>query len=62
MGFIRFVLGLVAFVIAIRLVVVILTIASFLLKLLFLAIVIGLFVLVAWVIYKIIAPRRTQQA
>jgi len=62
MGFIRFVLGLVAFVIAIRLVVVILTIASFLLKLLFLAIVIGLFILVAWVIYKIIAPRRTQQA
>jgi hypothetical protein len=62
MGFIRFVLGLVAFVIAIRLVVVILTIASFLLKLLFLAIVIGLFVLVAWVIYKIIAPRSTQQA
>ena len=62
MGFIRFVLGLVAFVIAVRLVVVILTIASFLLKLLFLAIVIGLFVLVAWVIYKIIAPRSTQQA
>ena len=62
MGFIRFVLGLVAFVIAIRLIVVILTIASFLLKLLFLAIVIGLFVLVAWVIYKIIAPRSTQQA
>ncbi|HXI91196.1 MAG TPA: hypothetical protein VNO24_14360 [Blastocatellia bacterium] len=62
MGFIRFVLGLVAFVIAIRLVVVILTIASFFLKLLFLAIVIGLFVLVAWVIYKIIAPRSTQQA
>jgi len=62
MGFIRVVLGLVAFVIAVRLVVVILTIASFLLKLLFLAIVIGLFVLVAWVIYKIIAPRSTQQA
>ena len=62
MGFIRVVLGLVAFVIAVRLVVVILTIASFLLKLLFLAIVIGLFVLVAWVIYKLIAPRSTQQA
>jgi hypothetical protein len=62
MGFIRFVLGLVAFVIAVKLVAVILTIASFLLKLLFLAIVIGLFVLVAWVIYKIISPRSTQQA
>ena len=62
MGFIRFVLGLVAFVIAVKLVVVILTIASFLLKLLFLAIVIGLFVLVAWVIYKMISPRSTQQA
>jgi hypothetical protein len=62
MGFIRFVLGLVAFVIAVKLVAVILTIASFLLKLLFLAIVIGLFVLVAWVIYKIISPRSAQQA
>ena len=62
MGFIRVVLGLVAFVIAVKLVAVILTIASFLLKLLFLAIVIGLFVLVAWVIYKIISPRSTQQA
>jgi hypothetical protein len=62
MGFIRFVLGLVAFVIAIKLVAVILTIASFLLKLLFLAIVIGLFGLVAWVIYRIISPRSTQQA
>lgn len=62
MGFIRVVLGLVAFVIAIKLVAVILVVASFLLKLLFLAIVICLFALVAWIIYKIISPRNTQQA
>ena len=62
MGFIRVVLGLVAFAIAVKLVAVILAIASFLLKLILLAIVIGLFVLVAWVIYKIISPRSTQQA
>jgi hypothetical protein len=61
MGFIRVVLGLVAFVIAVKLVAIILTVASFLLKLLFLAIVVCLFALVAWVIYKIISPRGSAQ-
>ena len=62
MGFIRFVLGLVAFVIAVKLVAIILGIIGFALKLLWIAIVLGCFVLVAWVIYKVIAPRSVQQA
>jgi hypothetical protein len=62
MGFIRFVLGLVAFVIAVKLVAILLGIIGFALKLLWIAIVLGFFVLVAWVIYKMIAPRSAQQA
>lgn len=62
MGFLRFVLGLVAFVIAIKLVAILLGIIGFALKLLWIAIVLGIFVLVAWLIYKMISPRRAQQA
>jgi len=62
MGFIRFVLGLVAFFIAVKLVAVLLAIIGFALKLLWIAIVLGVFVLVAWVIYKLISPRSTQPA
>lgn len=62
MGFIRFVLGLVAFVIAVKLAAILLGIIGFALKLLWIAVVIGFFVLIAWVIYKLISPRRTQQA
>jgi hypothetical protein len=62
MGFIRFVLGLVAFVIAVKLVAIVLGIVGFVLKLLWIALVLGFFVLVAWVIYKMISPRSTQQA
>ncbi len=62
MGFLRFVLGLVAFVIAIKLVAILLAIIGFALKLLWIAVVLGVFVLVAWLIYKVIAPRRAQQA
>jgi hypothetical protein len=62
MGFIRFVLGLVAFVIAVKLVAIVLGIVGFVLKLLWIALVLGFFVLVAWVIYKMITPRSTQQA
>ena len=61
MGFIRFVLGLVAFVIAVKLAAILLGIIGFALKLLWIAVVIGFFVLIAWVIYKLISP-RTQQA
>jgi hypothetical protein len=62
MGFLRFVLGLVAFVIAIKLVAILLAIIGFAFKLLWIAIVLGLFVLVAWAIYKLISPRSAQQA
>jgi hypothetical protein len=62
MGFLRFVLGLVAFVIAIKLVAILLGIIGFALKLLWIAIVLGVLVLVAWLIYKMISPRSTQQA
>ena len=62
MGFIRFVLGLVAFLIAVKLVAIVLGIVGFVLKLLWIALVLGFFVLVAWVIYKLISPRSTQQA
>lgn len=61
MGFLRFVLGLVAFVIAIKLVAIVLGIIGFALKLLWIALVLGCFVLVAWVIYRIISPRTAQQ-
>ncbi len=61
MGFIRFVLGLVAFVIAVKLVAVLLAIIGFALQLLWIAIVLGVFVLVAWLIYKMVSPRPAQQ-
>jgi len=62
MGFLRFVFGLVAFVIAIKLVAILLGIIGFALKLLWIAIVLGVFVLVAWLIYRMISPRSPQQA
>jgi hypothetical protein len=62
MGFIRFVLGLVAFVIAIKIAALLLGIIGFALKLVWIALVLGSFVLVAWVVYKVISPRDTQQA
>ena len=62
MGFLRFVLGLLAFVIAIKLVAILLGIIGFALKLLWIAIVLGIFALVAWLIYRMISPRSPQQA
>ena len=61
MGFLRFVLGLVAFVIAIKLVAILLAVIGFALKLLWIAIVLGVLVLVAWGIYKMVSPRSAQQ-
>jgi hypothetical protein len=61
MGFLRFVLGLVAFAIAIKLVAIVLGIIGFALKLLWIAIVLGVIVLVAWLIYKMVSPRSAQQ-
>ena len=62
MGFLRFVLGMVAFVIAIKLVSILLVLIGFAFKLLWIAIVLGFFVLVAWAIYKMITPGSAQQA
>jgi len=62
MGFLRFVLGLVAFAIAIKLVAIILAVIGFAIKLLWIAIVFGVFVLVACLVYKMITPRSPQQA
>ena len=62
MGFLRFVLGLVAFVIAIKLVAILLGIIGFAFKLLWIAIVLGFFVLVAWLVYRVIVPRSAEQA
>lgn len=62
MGFIRFVLGLVAFLIAIKLVAILLGIIGFALKLIWVAIVLGCFVLVAWLIYRVVSPRSAEQA
>ena len=62
MGFIRFVLGLVAFVIAVKIAAILLGIIGFALKLLWIAIVLAVFVLVAWLVYKMVSPRSPQQA
>lgn len=62
MGFLRFVLGLVAFAIAIKLVAIILAVIGFAIKLLWIAIVFGVVVLVAWLVYKMVTPRTPQQA
>lgn len=62
MVFLRLVLGLVAFIIAIKLVAILLGIIGFAFKLLWIAIVLGFFVLVGWLIYKVISPRTAQQA
>ena len=62
MGFIRFVIGTVAFVIALKLVGLILGIVFTLLHLLWIAIVVAAVGFIAWIIYKAIAPRGPQQA
>jgi hypothetical protein len=60
MGFLRFVFGMVMFVIAIKLVSILLGIIGFALHLLWIAIVVGFFVLVAWLVYKLVSPRRAE--
>ena len=62
MGFLRFVIGIVAFIIAMKLVGLILGIVFTLLHLLWIAIVVVVIAFVAWLIYKAIAPRGPQQA
>jgi hypothetical protein len=52
--------SIVAFVIAVKLLAVILMLLGFALKLIWLAVWIGLFLFVAWVLYKIFAPRQAR--
>lgn len=65
MGFLRFVLGtvatIVAFIVAVKIIGIVLAVASFILKLVWLAIVVGIFALIAWGIYKLVSPRRAEQ-
>ena len=62
MGFLRFVIGTVVFIIAMKLVGLILGFVFTLLHLLWIAIVVGVIAFVAWIIYKAIAPEGPQQA
>ena len=62
MGFIRFVIGTVAFVIALKLVGLILGVVFKLLHLLWIAIVVAAIGFIAWIIYKAVSPRGPQQA
>ncbi|MBI3649963.1 MAG: hypothetical protein HY231_02815 [Acidobacteria bacterium] len=52
--------SIVAFVIAVKLIAVILGILGLVLKLLWLAVWVGLFLLVAWALYKIFSPRQAR--
>ena len=62
LGFIVKTIGsIVAFAIAVKLIALILMILGFALKLVWLAVWAGLFLLVAWALYKIFSPARAHQ-
>ena len=65
MGLIRFVFGtvlsIIAFAISVKLLALLVGVVSFLLKLVLMAVVIGVFLLIVWIVYKMIAPRRAEQ-
>ncbi|HMG33543.1 MAG TPA: hypothetical protein VKM94_06375 [Blastocatellia bacterium] len=61
MGFLRFVLGIVAFIIAVKLLAILLAVIGFALKIVWLAVVVGIIVLVAWGIYKLLTPDRASE-
>lgn len=61
MGFLRFIFGIVMFAITVKLVAILLGIVGFVLHFLWIMIVVGFFVLVAFIIYKLVSPRRTEQ-
>jgi len=61
MALVRFVLGILSFIIAVLVMKFVLGVVSFLLSLLWAAIVIGFLLLVGYVIYKIVTPRDTVQ-
>jgi hypothetical protein len=61
MGFVKFLVGvigsIVAFVVAIKLLALLLAIVGFALKLIWLAVVVGIILFIAFAIYKLISPR-----
>lgn len=59
MGLVRFVFGILTFVIAVVVMKFVLGVVGFLLSLLWAAIVVGLLLLVGYVIYRILTPRNT---
>ena len=58
---IRLVLGMVAFIIAVKIVAILLAVVGFALGLIKLAVILGIFVLIGWLIYKVISPRQEAQ-
>jgi len=64
MGLLRFVFGtalsIIAFAIAVKLLALLVGVVGFLLKLVLMAAIVGIFLLIAWIVYKIIAPRRAE--
>jgi hypothetical protein len=54
-------MGIVMFVIAVKLVAIILGVLGFVFKLAWLALVFGVIVLVLWGIYKLVSPRSAEQ-
>jgi hypothetical protein len=62
LGFVMKTIGsIVAFAIAVKLIAIVLAILGFALKLIWLAVWAGLFLLVAWALYKIFSPRQAHQ-
>jgi len=59
-GLVRFVVGLLTFVIGVAVTKILLGIIGFALHIIWLAIVAGFFVLIGWVVYKIIFPRNAE--
>ena len=57
---VRFIVGLLTFVIGVAVVKILLGIIGFALHLVWLAIVVGFFVLIGWIVYKIIFPRNAE--
>ena len=60
MVIIRSIIGLVSFFIAVAIAKVLLGIIGFALHLLWLAIIVGFFILIGWIVYKIIFPRNAE--
>ena len=61
MVIVRFILGVVAFAIAIKILGFLLAIVGFALGLIKLAVILGICVLIAWLIYKVVSPNRAPQ-